>query len=70
MGIGHAPELILILLVVLLVFGAGRLPEVAQGLGRGIRDFRKALADERDESSASVEHPNPPPDQPPSGHST
>lgn len=70
MGIGHAPELILILLVVLLVFGAGRLPEVAQGLGRGIRDFRKALSDEPDGSSGSDERPNTPPGQPPPGHST
>jgi len=70
MGIGHAPELILILLLVLLVFGAGRLPEVAQGLGRGVRDFRKALSDEPDRSSGSDERPDAPPGQPPSHHST
>jgi sec-independent protein translocase protein TatA len=46
MGYGHAPELILVLVIVLLVFGPGRLPDAAQGLGRGIRDFRKALSGE------------------------
>lgn len=38
-GIG---ELVLIFLVVLLVFGAKRIPEVARGLGQGIREFRSA----------------------------
>ena len=42
MGIG-AWELALIVLVILLLFGARRLPEIAQGLGKGIREFKKAL---------------------------
>ncbi len=33
----------MILLVVLLLFGAKRIPEMAQGLGQGIREFRKSL---------------------------
>lgn len=37
-----APELLLIFLVVLLVFGAKRIPEIARGLGRGIREFKEA----------------------------
>jgi sec-independent protein translocase protein TatA len=41
-GIG-APELIVILVVALLIFGPGKLPEIGGALGRGIRDFRKAL---------------------------
>lgn len=36
-------ELIAILVVALLVFGPGKLPEIGSALGRGIRDFRKAL---------------------------
>ena len=40
------PELVLILLVVLIVFGAGRLPEIGEGLGKGIRSFKRALSDE------------------------
>jgi sec-independent protein translocase protein TatA len=39
------PELLLIFFVVLLLFGARRIPEVAQGLGRGIREFRKSMRD-------------------------
>lgn len=42
-GLG-IPELIIILVVALLVFGPGRLPEVGAALGRGIRDFRKGIA--------------------------
>jgi len=40
------PELILIFLVVLLLFGAKKLPELAQGLGKGIREFKKAMREE------------------------
>jgi len=36
-------ELLLILLAVLLLFGARRIPEIARGLGKGITDFKKAL---------------------------
>jgi sec-independent protein translocase protein TatA len=47
-------EILLIFLVVLLLFGARRLPEVGKAFGRGIREFRKAVKDvgrelERDE---------------------
>ena len=44
MGFGSIgmPELLIILLVVLLLFGAKRLPEVARGLGKGIREFKDA----------------------------
>lgn len=47
-GIG-AQELVLILLVVLLLFGAKRIPEIAQGLGKGISEFKKAMRDTKDE---------------------
>ena len=40
LGIG---ELIVILVIVLIIFGAGKLPEIGEGLGRGIRSFRKAV---------------------------
>ncbi|HIP42333.1 MAG TPA: twin-arginine translocase TatA/TatE family subunit [Aquifex aeolicus] len=39
-------ELIIILAIVLLLFGAGRLPEAGRALGEGIRNFRKALSGE------------------------
>jgi sec-independent protein translocase protein TatA len=53
-GIG-IQELLLIFLVVLILFGAKRIPDIAQGLGRGIRDFRKAMKDTTDEIKSSVE---------------
>jgi sec-independent protein translocase protein TatA len=40
LGIG---ELLVILVIVLVIFGAGKLPEIGEGLGRGIRNFRKAV---------------------------
>jgi sec-independent protein translocase protein TatA len=42
MGIGTS-ELILILVVVMIIFGAGKLPETGAALGKGIRSFKKAL---------------------------
>jgi sec-independent protein translocase protein TatA len=42
---------IIVILVVLLVFGAGRLGEVGKGLGDGIRNFKKGLASEGDEEA-------------------
>lgn len=46
MGSIGAPELLIILVIVLLVFGAGRLPEIGSALGKGIRDFKKGLSEE------------------------
>jgi sec-independent protein translocase protein TatA len=40
LGIG---ELLVILVIVLIIFGAGKLPEIGEGLGRGIRNFRKQM---------------------------
>lgn len=42
-------EILLILLVILIFFGAKKIPELAQGLGKGIREFRKAARDVQDE---------------------
>jgi sec-independent protein translocase protein TatA len=41
-GLG-ATELLIILVIVLIMFGAGKLPEIGEGLGRGIRNFRRAI---------------------------
>lgn len=38
-------ELLIILLVVLVLFGSKKIPDLAQGLGKGIREFKKALRD-------------------------
>jgi len=49
-GIGFQ-ELLLIFLVVLILFGARRIPDIAQGLGKGIREFKKAVKDTQSEIS-------------------
>lgn len=56
-------EMVLILTVVLILFGAKRLPELAKGLGHGIKEFKKATRDVTDEIQRSVEddHYNQPP---------
>jgi sec-independent protein translocase protein TatA len=46
-GLGM-PELIVILVIVLVVFGVGKLPEIGAGLGKAIRGFKKELSDESD----------------------
>ncbi len=45
-GIGHTPELIIIAVVVILLFGAKNLAGLGKGLGDGIREFRKATSPE------------------------
>ncbi|HMA66691.1 MAG TPA: twin-arginine translocase TatA/TatE family subunit [Desulfosalsimonadaceae bacterium] len=44
-GIGM-PELIIILVIILIVFGAGKLPEIGSGIGKGIKNFKKATTEE------------------------
>lgn len=53
-------ELLIILFIVLLVFGAKRLPEMGRSLGGGIREFKKSLTsinDEEDEKTTSSSKP-------------
>jgi len=38
-------ELIIILVIVMVIFGAGKLPEIGAGLGKGIKNFKKATSD-------------------------
>ncbi len=40
-GIGMT-ELIIILIIILIIFGAGKLPEIGSGIGKGIKNFKKA----------------------------
>src|SRR5947199_8130979 len=57
-------EIILILALVLILFGAKKLPELAKGLGSGIKEFKKATRDVTEEiSTAMDETPPPPPPQ-------
>lgn len=43
------PELIIIMVIILLLFGASRLPEIGRGLGKGIKNFKESTRDEKDE---------------------
>jgi len=43
-GLGHW-EILIILILVLIIFGAGKLPEIGAGLGKSIRNFKKGVAD-------------------------
>ncbi|MBN2226379.1 MAG: twin-arginine translocase TatA/TatE family subunit [candidate division Zixibacteria bacterium] len=51
-------EIALIFLVILLLFGAKRLPEIAQGLGKGIREFKSAVKDTQKEIKSGIENPD------------
>jgi len=42
---GHLPEIIIVLVVILIIWGPGKLPDVGAALGKGIREFRKASSD-------------------------
>ncbi|HWZ21687.1 MAG TPA: twin-arginine translocase TatA/TatE family subunit [Cytophagaceae bacterium] len=48
-------EIILLVLVILLFFGAKRIPELAKGLGRGIREFKDASKEIKNEISKGME---------------
>ncbi|MFK5880631.1 MAG: twin-arginine translocase TatA/TatE family subunit [Sulfurospirillum sp.] len=53
MGMPSMPELLVILAIVVLLFGAKKIPDLAKGLGTGIKDFKKAIKE--DESKDSIE---------------
>ena len=43
------PEMLIILAIVILIFGANRLPELGRGIGAGIRNFKSGMKDSQDE---------------------
>ena len=55
-GLG-APELLLILLLVLVLFGSTKLPQIGAGLGKSIKDFKKAMKEEDDPTPAASGKP-------------
>jgi len=57
------PELLVIFLIVLVIFGARKLPQLGSGLGEGIRNFRKSLKgseDGGDDNTDNSDHPSTP----------
>jgi sec-independent protein translocase protein TatA len=61
---GHLPELIIVLVVILIIWGPAKIPDVAAAAGRGIREFRKASAETR-EAVRNATTPTPTPEEPP-----
>ena len=59
MGLGYS-EIILLFIVILIVFGPSKLPELSRAIGRGMREFRKAMRGLEDawEGAASEEKPS------------
>ena len=53
-GLGHW-ELLIILAIVLIIFGAGKLPQIGSGIGQGIRNFKKGVADVEAEIKENTE---------------
>jgi TatA/E family protein of Tat protein translocase len=53
-GTGHIWLIGVLLIIVLIIWGPGKLPDVGSGIGRGIREFRKASADTKAEFSKPV----------------
>ena len=55
MGMPSMPELLVILAIVVLLFGAKKIPDLAKGMGKGIKDFKKAIKDDDEEVSKAKE---------------
>lgn len=65
-GIG-GPELLMIMFIVLLLFGANRLPDLARGMGKAVREFKKATSSVEQEVRRAMEEPPPAPSPRPTG---
>lgn len=50
-----AGEIVILMLIVLLVFGANRLPEAGKAVGKGLREFKRALSDAEDSIRGTVD---------------
>ena len=55
LGMIGAPQVVLIVVAVLLLFGGRKIPELMKGLGSGIKEFKKATKEEEEETSDSKE---------------
>jgi sec-independent protein translocase protein TatA len=57
MGSLGVPELLLILLIVVIVFGAGKLPQLGRGIGEGIANFKDGLKGKDEDKRKTEEKP-------------
>ena len=57
MGMPGGQELLIILAIVVLLFGAKKIPELAKGLGKGIKNFKAEMKDEGTETTVASEEP-------------
>lgn len=58
---GHLPEVIIVLVVILIIWGPGKLPDMGAAMGKGIREFRKASSEAHDSvMSATTTAPSQP----------
>jgi len=57
MGMPGGTELLIILGIVVLLFGGKKIPELAKGLGQGIKNFKKSVKDDEPEEVAAAEAP-------------
>ncbi|MFH1824739.1 MAG: twin-arginine translocase TatA/TatE family subunit [Candidatus Firestonebacteria bacterium] len=53
MGNIGVPELIIVLVIALIIFGAGKLPEIGSAIGKSIKEFKKAMKDDSIEDKKS-----------------
>jgi len=50
------PELVIILVIIVIIFGAGKLPEIGSGIGKGIRNFKDAT--KKEDETKNIEEEN------------
>ncbi len=53
-GLG-VPELIIILVIILVIFGAGKLPQIGEGMGKAIRNFKSGISKEESQDPEKIE---------------
>ena len=59
MGMPSMPELLIVLAIVVLLFGAKKIPDLAKGMGKGIKDFKKAIKEDEEEPKEIVSKDEP-----------
>ena len=54
MGMPSMPELLIILAIIVLLFGAKKIPDLAKGIGSGIKNFKKAMKEDEEETTVAA----------------